>query len=209
MRNVLFKALRETASGRFAIGKNKVMAIALGIEESSECVTGAAQLARALRGNLGLYFTEETPEQVVQLFGAQEAQDYARTGSRAEMTVVVEADEKGLRNLETDESLPATIETQLRQAGMPTKLHGGTVLLTVSQYTICEAGQRLTADQARLCKAMGIKMASFSVHPIAHLFEGHLEQYEDVKEESDAELENEELENNLENDNAIMEEMEQ
>lgn len=194
MRNVLFKALRETASGRFAIGKNKVMAIALGTEESSECVTGAAQLARALRGNLGLYFTEEAPEQVFQLFDAQEAQDYARTGSLAEMTVIVEADEKGLRNFETDEPLSATMETQLRQAGMPTKLRGGTILLTVSKYTICEAGQRLTADQARLCKAMGVKMASFSVHPIAHLFEGRFEQYEDVKEGSDDEKETEAIE---------------
>lgn len=185
MRNVLFKDLRVAATGRFFIGKNRVMGLALGKEASSECVEGGAEVASRLRGDVGLFFSNEAPDAVTQLLDAQETWDYARTGNRADMTVVIEADPAGLRNVETGEPLSATIEPQLRDCGMPTRLRGGTVLLTTPSYTICEAGKRLTANQARLLKAMGIKMASFRVAIIGHLFQGNFEEFDNPFVEDD------------------------
>lgn len=179
MRNVLFKSIRTESSGRFFIGKNKVMAVALGSDDSSECITGASQVSRRLRGDLGIYFTNEAPEQVTQMLDSHETIDFARTGNRADMTVIIEADPAGLRDVSTLEALSATLEPQLRKAGMPTKLRGGTVLLSCAQYTICKEGDILTADQARLLKCMGIKMASFRVAIIGHLVDGKFEEFED------------------------------
>jgi mRNA turnover protein 4 len=179
MRNGLFKNVRAAVPGRFFIGKNKVMALALGLDESSEALPNLSQLARQLRGDPGLLFTSETPETVQRLLLDQSAEDYARTGNRASMTVVIEADPAGLRNVDTNEPLPATVEGQLRAAGMPTKLRGGLILLAAAgdSYTVCTEGDRLTANQARILKIFGIKMATFCVNLMAHYHDGTYEEY--------------------------------
>lgn len=187
MRNVLFKELRTSTTGRFFIGKNKVMAVALGLDAASECVPGASEVARNLKGNQGVFFSNDTLDTVRALLDTQEASDYARTGARAEMTVVVQADPDGLRSIETGELLPATLETQLREAGMPTHLRGGSILLAADSYTICEEGDKLTASQSRLLKAFGIKMASFQVAIVGHLFDGAFVSFDDPFSEDEHE----------------------
>lgn len=179
MRNQLFKDLRARVDGRFFVGKNKVMAVALGTEEASECITGGALLASKLRGNVGLVFCKEEPAALTSILDSAEVNDYARTGNLADMTVIIEADPKGLRNMETQELLPATLEGQLRKAGLPTKLHGGLIFLASDKYTVCEAGKRLTVDQARILQAFGVKMATFRVRLTGHLNEGVFEEIED------------------------------
>jgi mRNA turnover protein 4 len=189
MRNVLFKNIRTESTGRFCIGKNKVMAVALGTEEASECIPGVAHLARRLRGDVGLYFSHDTPENVTEMLEKHESVDFARTGNKADMTVIVEADPMGLRNVETMEPLSATLEPQLRQAGMPTKLRGGSVLLAADQYVICREGETLTSDQSRLLKCFGIKMASFRVAIVGHLFDGKFEEFQDPFQNDDSVIE--------------------
>lgn len=177
MRNVLFKTLRTQTNGRFFVGKNKVMAVALGRDEASECIPGGAQLAQNLRGDVGLLLSRETPEALNTAFSMTMELDYARTGNKADMTVVVEADPAGLRSVETGEPLPASVEPYLREAGMPTMLRGGSVLLNTPEYTVCVEGECLTANQARILKLIGVKMATFQVEIIAHLFEGEYEEF--------------------------------
>ena len=179
MRNVFFKNLRTSTEGRYFIGKNKVMALALGQTESSECVAGASLVARMLKGDRGLLFTNDDPEKITSILDSVEETDFARTGNKADLTVVIENDPKGLRNVATGELLSATLEPQLRQAGMPTKLQGGIILLSTDTFTVCEEGKALTAAQARILKAFGIKMASFKVALVGHLFDGTFEEYED------------------------------
>lgn len=196
MRNVLFKELRTQSkqNSRFFIGKNRVMALALGLETSSEAVEGASQVAKRLKGVRGLLFSHMGIEEIQPLLEAQEAVDYARAGTVADMTVVVEHDPQGLRNMTTGELLSATLEPQLRAAGMPTKLRGGYILLAhETPYTICEAGQKLSADQARLLKAFGIKMASFRVALLGHLHQGVFEEFEDPFAADDEAVEDEQM----------------
>lgn len=179
MRNQLFKEIRQRVDGRFFIGKNKVMAVALGSDEASECITGGATLASRLHGNVGVVFCKEDLSTLTGIMDSAETPEFARTGSVADMTVIIEADAKGLRNFETQELLSATLESQLRKAGMPTRLQGGIILLANDNYTVCQAGNRITSDQARILKTFGVKMATFRVRIVGHLFEGQLEEIED------------------------------
>lgn len=184
MRNTLFKALRMALPGRFFIGKNRVMALALGLDEASECSPNMSHMARRLRGDLGLLFTNESPECVQLALAEIQEEDYARTGNKARTSVVIEAAPAGLCNVDTNEPLPATVEPQLRAAGMPTKLRGGTVLLAADSYEVCQEGKVLTADQTRILKVFGIKMATFGVVLLAHhQQDGTFEEYEVDDEE--------------------------
>lgn len=171
MRSVVFKALRLKVDGRMFIGKNKVMAIALGLDESSELMTSAAKVAKSLTGNVGILFSNQDKETITSIFDQSNELDYARTGNRSTMTVVIEADPSGLRNYENGTPLSPTLEVQLRKAGMPTKLRGGSILLNSSQYQICRQGEKLNVDQTRILKIMGIRMAPFEICITGHLSE--------------------------------------
>lgn len=178
MRNQLFKDLRTTLpQGRFFIGKNRVMATALGRDEASELLPGLSHLTNRLRGDLGLLFVPLPPTQIQTLINSHQAQEFARTGTRATFTVIIEADPEGLRNVETGELLSATVEPQLCQAGMPTKLRGGNILLNASSFTVCRKGEPISANAARILKVFGIKMATFRVCLVAHYHDGTFEEY--------------------------------
>ncbi|CRK92773.1 CLUMA_CG006255, isoform A [Clunio marinus] len=55
------------------------------------------------------------------------------------------------------------IEPHLRRPGMPTKLDRGIVTL-MNDYTICEKGQTLTPEQAKILKLVERPLATFKVN---------------------------------------------
>lgn len=139
------------------------MAKALGASESDEIMEGIHQLSQKLHGDVGLFFTNEPVEKVEQYFESIYALDFARAGCITPESVVIEANPTGLKNLETDQPLPATAEPQLRSLGLPTLLRGGTVLLATDSYQICQEGDALNSERCRLLKMLGIKLANFKV----------------------------------------------
>lgn len=182
MRNRTMKDVRGALGdrGRILIGKNRVMALALGRSADDEVVPGGSQLGEKLVGGVGVLFTDMDAEELQALLARYSPADYARTGGIADTTVVVCAPEDeavGLRSLETNEPIPATAEPGLRAAGMPTRLRGGAVLLDVPEFAVCAAGDVLTSDQARLLKAMGVRMAQFSVRLLCCLSKGVLSNF--------------------------------
>ena len=153
-RNVHLKDLREHWHGKaaFFLGKNRVMALALGRTEAEEVADGLSGLTRLLRNQCGLMFTNEPKDEVIEYFNGHSRQDYARAGCKASETVTLE--EGPL------EQFPHNMEPQLRQLGLPTTLKKGVVNL-LGEYTVCSKGDVLTADQARLLKLLGHQQAKF------------------------------------------------
>ena len=64
------------------------------------------------------------------------------------------------------EQFSHAIEPQLRQLGMPTELKKGVVTL-MREYNICNAGDRLSSEQARILKLFGFQQAKFKLNMIA------------------------------------------
>lgn len=54
------------------------------------------------------------------------------------------------------------VEPHLRKLGMPTKLERGIVTL-IGKYTVCEKGNVLTPEQAKILKLVGRPMANFKI----------------------------------------------
>lgn len=158
---------------RFFFGRTKVMAKALGNSENEEILEGLHKLSENLVGDVGLFFTNESKERVFEFMASFEVLDFARTGCVAPESVVVYADEKGLKHAETEQFLPATAEPQLRGCGLPTMLVGGLIRLTCDSFQICEEGEKLNADKCRLLKMLGFRLAPFKIIPIGYYTEGN------------------------------------
>ncbi|XP_042515872.1 mRNA turnover protein 4 homolog [Macadamia integrifolia] len=180
MRNQKFKEFREQlkSTSRFFLGSNKVMQVALGRSVADEIRPGIHKVSKLLRGDTGLYFTNLPKEDVQRLFGEYEEYDFARTGTTA--TEKVELKEGPL------DQFTHEMEPFLRKQGMPVRLNKGVVEL-VSDYVVCEEGNPLSPEAARILRLLGIKMATFRLHLICLWSPDNFELFKEGLEFSDVE----------------------
>lgn len=156
--------------GRLFFGKTKVMAKALGTSPETEHLPNLSSLASHLSGNVGLLFTSRQPTDVIEYFASYSEVDFARAGTAATYTFTIPEgvvySRGGELPVEDDEPLPASMETQVRKLGMPTRLVKGKVTLD-ADYTVVKEGKEMDSHQASLLKMFGVAMAEFRVSLIA------------------------------------------
>jgi len=149
--NELRKKFRDS---RMFLGKNKVVALALGKDAKSEMLQDVHKISERLQGECGLLFTSRKESDVMEVFEEFCELDFARSGAQA--TKTVELPEGPL------EQFAHSLEPHLRSLGMPTALKKGVVTL-IRDYTVCKKGQVLSPEQAKILKLLDIKMAEFRV----------------------------------------------
>jgi len=153
MRSPGLKELRKAwRDSKLFLGKNKVMALALGKTPESEVQPNAHKICSRLEGDSGLLFTDKSEEEVRSYFDKFVEKDFARGGSIA--TDTVELPEGPL------DQFPHSIEPHLRSLGLPTALKRGVVTL-IKDYTVCKKGETLNVEQAKLLKLLLIPMSEF------------------------------------------------
>lgn len=69
--------------------------------------------------------------------------------------------------LDPPETLPHSLEPQLRSLGMPTELKRGVPTL-VEPFVVCKKGEKLSAQKAQILKHLLIKDAKFRLIPLAY-----------------------------------------
>jgi mRNA turnover protein 4 len=142
------------------------MAKALGQTPAEEHLTNLSRLAPYLAGNVGLFFTNREPAEVLEYFSAYSQTDFARAGVTATQTFTVPAgvvySTGGQQPADDDVALPHSLETTIRKWGMPTKLDKGKVVLD-GPHTVCKEGQVLNSHQTALLKMFGVAMADFKI----------------------------------------------
>jgi len=159
MRNNKLKDVREKwKHSKFFIGKNRVIAKALGNTEEEEYNENLHKVCALLRGECGLLFTNEKTADVLEYFENLAEPDFARTGGVCCETVIL-----------PEGPLPHfshAIEPQLRQLGLPTQLKKGVVTL-LREHTVCKEGDVLSSEQTRILKLLGKEQAEFRLRMIA------------------------------------------
>jgi len=199
MRNTHLQAVRDAwradnKKGLFFMGKNRVMAVALGREEAEEYNEKLHRVSKLLRGsNRGLMFTNEDPLSVEAFFDSHREPDFARTNGTATEDVVL-----------GEGPLPQfghAMEPQLRNMGMPTALKRGVITL-LNEFPVCKKGDKLTSEQARILKLLGHKQAEFKIDLISlwskdakgdASFRMLVDDIEDTKENDDDDDDEEEM----------------
>lgn len=160
MRNVKLKELRsEWRDSRFFFGRKKIAQVAFGRTHGEEHAEGLHLMAKQLVGDVGLLFTNRDCLSVVEYFRTYEAADFPRSGFRSTDTVRLEA---GPLEMFVPEHEP-----RLRHLGLDVSLVRGTVTLR-EDYCVCQEGDVLTPERAKLLELLGIKMARFQLHLLCH-----------------------------------------
>jgi mRNA turnover protein 4 len=135
------------------LGKNKIMAVALGRDEDDEYSENLHRVGNDLKGNVGLLLTNKSKKEVKKYFDNYKCDDYARSGSEAPFTFEIKAGK-------IDQ--PGSMVEQLRKLGLPVKLDMAEIYVE-QDYTVCEEGSVLTPEQAKLLQHFGKKTSAFQV----------------------------------------------
>ncbi|XP_027210316.2 mRNA turnover protein 4 homolog [Penaeus vannamei] len=142
----------EWGQSRFFLGKNKVMALALGRTPEEELHENLYKLSQKLVGQCGLLFTNAEKEEVLEYFETRKYPVSPNSGDIATETIELKA---GLL-----EQFPHCMEPHLRKLGLPTRLQRGIPEL-LQDFTVCTEGKPLTANQANILRLLGKDMSLF------------------------------------------------
>ena len=167
MRNTYLGEVRKLWTGsKIFFGKLRVIAKALGETPEEEIRPGLGQIAKRLRGNVGLLFTDSPTAEVLDWCMDYRRLDYARMGNRATETIELPAGPVYCRT-DPPETLPHNIEPQLRALGMPTQLKRGVPTL-LENFVVCRKGEKLTTERAQILKHLIVQMAHFRLIPLTY-----------------------------------------
>ncbi|KAJ7288219.1 ribosomal protein L10-domain-containing protein [Mycena rebaudengoi] len=168
MRNTHLKTVRKLwkDTARIFFGRSAVMAKALGITPEEEHRTGIHKLGKQIQGQVGVFFTDTEPDEVIEWFADFQQPDFARAGNIASRTVILPAGPVMRRHSDPPEPFPHNEEPQLRKLGLSTSMNKGVPTLH-SPHTLCTKGKALSAEQTQLLKLIGERMVVFRVALIA------------------------------------------
>ena len=152
------KLWKDTA--RIFLGKGAVMAKALGSTPEDEHRKGISKLAQQIKGQVGLFFTDSPPQEVIDWFDDFKQPEFARSGNVATRSVVLPEGPVMRKYSDPPEPFPHNEDPQLRKLGLTTYLVKGVPSLQVP-HKVCSEGKVLTAEQAQLLKLIGERMAVF------------------------------------------------
>ncbi|KAG0693213.1 hypothetical protein DFH29DRAFT_985545 [Suillus ampliporus] len=159
MRNAYLKTVRNLwkDTARIFFSRGAVMAKALGATAEEEHRMGLHKLAQQIKGQVGLFFTDSEPQEVIEWFDDFKQADYARTGNKATRTVILSAGLVMRVHSDPPEPLPHNEDPQLQKLGLTTSMKRGVPTLE-NPHRVCDKGKALTGEQAQLLKLLGEKM---------------------------------------------------
>ncbi|EJC98948.1 uncharacterized protein FOMMEDRAFT_113538 [Fomitiporia mediterranea MF3/22] len=165
MRNTHLKTVRSLwkDSARIFFGRCAVVAKALGSTPEEEYKPGLYNIAKQLKGQVGILFTDSPPEEVTEWFDDFQQPDFARSGNIASQDVILPEGPVMQCHSNPPEPFPHNEEPQLRKLGLHTSMVRGVPTLN-APHRVCTKGKELTAEQAQLLKLIGEKMVVFRVH---------------------------------------------
>ncbi|PAA46575.1 hypothetical protein BOX15_Mlig003157g1 [Macrostomum lignano] len=159
MRSSKLQMLRaELKDSKLLLGKNRLIAKALGLTPGDELQPNLHRLSRLLRNQKALLFTNRSLAAVSELLAGLTDADFARSGFAAVNSV---------------ELMPGacpqwqhSMEPALRKLGLPVRLVKGVIHLE-RPHLVCRRGRRLTPEQCEVLKLCQYQMAEFRVRPVA------------------------------------------
>ncbi|VDO40771.1 unnamed protein product [Haemonchus placei] len=194
MRSTHFIQVRQRfkTNSRFFFGKNNVMAVALGKDASSEYAPDLHKVSQRLQGQCGLMFTLLSRAKVNSILKELSTPDFARAGHIPRETITVPEGplpqfsfsmEPQLRKL----GLPTKLDKGLMFRfvfiivaymieSMPWNpnvilevllLRSDRAIVLYQDYDICKEGEPLTAEQAKILKLFGHKLAEFKINIVS------------------------------------------
>jgi len=172
---------RKWKNSKFFMSKNALMKVAIGQDPSSEIRPNMHHLSEYLFKGRVLFFTWSGPEEIVNFFSNYSVPEFARTGFVATEEFIIP--EGPLDKNQFGHSMEPT----LRMLGLPTHLNVG-IIEVERDYVVCEVGEVLTPEKAKLLKLWGVKMANFQFNVVVYWSNDKITEVPQITQEQTMEI---------------------
>jgi len=170
LRSNQLQAIRtEFRDSRLFFGKNKIIQLALGHGAEDEYADNLRHLSGLVTGNVGLLATNRPKKEVLAWFAGFEVEDFAKQGFVARGDLRLEAG--------PIVQFPVSMCPALRKLGLSLQVDAGTLKL-LEDFTVTTKGTPLTAEQAKLCVHLGLKLVKFQAKVLGKWEAGGFEELE-------------------------------
>ena len=161
------KALGTTAAEEHRLGLSKLASVSFELIFTVSFIYHLSpDFIQQIKGQVGLFFTDTEPQEVIEWFADFQQPDFARAGNKATRTVILPIGPVMRHHSDPPEPFPHNEEPQLRKLGLTTSMKKGVPILT-APHTLCEKGKTLSSEQAQILKLTGLKMVTFRVGLLA------------------------------------------
>uniref|UniRef100_A0A7S2DHV0 Ribosome assembly factor mrt4 n=1 Tax=Octactis speculum TaxID=3111310 RepID=A0A7S2DHV0_9STRA len=156
---------------RLFLGKNKIMQIALGSTPEAEYQDNLRSVSKMLRGNTGILCTNRPHDEVLGWFNDFLVDDFAQQGFVAPYDITLERGP--LQNFHT------SMMADVRKLGLSATINNGALHL-LDDFIVCQEGQPISAEQAKVLVILDRKLAQFRVTLRCHWCSGEFEELSDA-----------------------------
>lgn len=157
---------------KLILGKQKVLAKAIGDKVENEYKENIFKLTKKFNGVIGLLFTNEDVKTVTDYFESYSRLDYSRPNTKAPLSFTIPEgivySRGGQIPIDDDVPMVHSLEPTLRNKfNIPTKIKAGKI--TIEQpYKVCEIGEKLNVTQTLILKQFGIAASEFKIKSDAY-----------------------------------------
>jgi mRNA turnover protein 4 len=142
---------------KFFLTKNKILKVAL--SQMEEEYKDISKIGEDLVGLKGLLFTNKPKKEVLKFFKEFHIKEFAKEGFVSKEKVELKTGPL--------EFFPHSLEPRLAKLGLPVELKNGIIHL-VKDFVVCQVGDKLTPEQAKILKHLEMEMAEFSMNLVSH-----------------------------------------
>ncbi|KJP87970.1 hypothetical protein AK88_02404 [Plasmodium fragile] len=141
-------------NGRFFIGKNKLMKLALGTSEKSEAKPNVCKVAELLVGNRILLITKDAPLKVLKFFNDFQPQEYIKGGNISTQDVT----------LKTGDVLnvPVSMQKDLQKRKVTFDIVDQKIVIREDKI-LAEKDKIISPENAKLLRMLNRKIANFDI----------------------------------------------
>jgi len=153
------KELQEKIQdSKFCFAKRRLMQIPFG-KPDDEPYTNSHLVAKYLKGDVGLLFSNKTVEDCEYFFKTFAHPEFANPGESAITTVEL------MPGTEVFQNFSGSNEQYLRKLGLDLAVEDAKINLE-KPFLAAEVGQLMNVNQTRVLKFLGIKLAEFKLTPV-------------------------------------------
>ncbi|KAI4837056.1 ribosome biogenesis protein MRT4 [Plasmodium brasilianum] len=141
-------------NGKFFIGKNKLMKLALGTNENSEVKPNIFKISELLYGNRVLLVTKDIPLKVIKFFNEFQPEEYIKHGNISTKNVTLKCGEVL--------NVPVSMQKDLQKRKVNFDIVDQKIILRENKI-LAEKDKLVSIENSKLLRMLNMKIAKFDI----------------------------------------------
>ncbi|SBT36816.1 ribosome biogenesis protein MRT4, putative [Plasmodium ovale wallikeri] len=151
----------KTSGGKFFIGKNKLMQLALGSSNESEVKPNVSKISQLLVGNRILLITKDAPLKVIKFFNEYQPEEYIKHGNISTQDVTLKCGDIL--------KVPVSMQKDLQKRRVNFDIVDQKIILRENKV-LAEKNKLVSIENAKLLRMLNMKIAKFDIAVLGYWY---------------------------------------